>query len=46
MSKFGIQKKIKKKSNKNLIIVFFIEFYDFWWKLHFNRMKWSEVTDN
>ena len=29
MSKFGIQKKIKKKSNKNLIIVFFIEFYVF-----------------
>ena len=29
MSKYGIREKIKKRSIKNLIIVFYIEFYDF-----------------
>ena len=32
MSKFGIQKKIQEWSDKDLIIVFCIEFYEFWWK--------------
>ena len=32
MSKFGIRKKIQEWSDKDLIIVFRIEFYEFWWK--------------
>ena len=46
MSKFGIQKKIKKRSIKNLIIVFSIEFYDFWLKPHLKWLKWSKVIGN
>ena len=30
MSKFGIRKKVQERSGKNLIVVFYIEFYDFW----------------
>ena len=46
MSKFGIWEEIKERIIKNLIIVFYIEFYDFWWKPHLNRIKWRKVTSN
>ena len=46
MSKFGIRKKIQERSIKSLIVVFRVKFYDFWWKLHLNRIKWRKVTGN
>ena len=32
--------------SKRLIVVFCIEFYDFEWKPHLNRMKWRRDTAN
>ena len=46
MSKFGIRKKVQERSNKNLIIVLCIEFYEFWWKPQLNRIKWRKITGN
>ena len=44
MSKFGTRIKIQKRGGENFILVFSIEFYDFWRKPHLNRIKRRKVT--
>ena len=44
MSKFGTRIKVQKRSGKNFILVFSIEFYDFWRKPHLNKIKRRKVT--
>ena len=39
MSKFGTRTKIQERKGKKLILVFCIEFYDFWSKPHLNLIK-------
>ena len=39
MSKFDI-KKIQERNSKKLVIVFCIEFYDFWSEPQLNQIKW------
>ena len=39
MSTFGIGKKIQERNGNNFTLVFCIEFHDFLWKPHLNRIK-------
>ena len=44
MPKFGVLIKIQENNEKNAVLVFGIEFYDFWWKPHLHLIKRCEVT--
>ena len=46
MSKFGMRTKIQERNGKNVTSVFCIEFYDFQYKPHLNRIKRTKVTAN